>query len=171
MRKSRTPGSVRGVSGNGYPYRDVNGWQIMLLQSEIAAAFRESVLRNSKGDQYLHTKDFVSALRRRGIHFTEVEANAWIAREQTYFVDKTAEHSENRLWIMAEMERELIVERTRAGLAAAREQGRVGGRRRVMTEEVVERCRRMLENGATRQQVADVIGVDVKTIYKYLPAN
>lgn len=72
---------------------------------------------------------------------------------------------------LAEMERELIVERTRAGLAAAREQGRVGGRRRVMTEDVVEQCRRMLENGATRQQVADVIGVDVKTIYKYLPAT
>ena len=66
------------------------------------------------------------------------------------------------------MERELIVERTRAGLAAAREQGRVGGRRRVMTEEVVERCRRMLENGATRQQIADVTGGG-KTIYKYLP--
>jgi DNA-binding XRE family transcriptional regulator len=29
----------------------------------------------------------------------------------------------------------------------------------------------MPENGATRQQVADVIGVDVKTIYKYLPAT
>ncbi|HBS5846744.1 TPA: recombinase family protein, partial [Klebsiella pneumoniae] len=72
---------------------------------------------------------------------------------------------------LAEMERELIVERTRAGLAAAREQGRVGGRRRVMTENVVEHCRRMLENGATRQQVADVTGVDVKTIYKYLPAT
>lgn len=71
----------------------------------------------------------------------------------------------------AEMERELIVERTRAGLAVAREQGRVGGRRRVMTEEVVERCRRMLENGATRQQIADVIGVGVKTIYKYFPAG
>lgn len=56
------------------------------------------------------------------------------------------------------MEREWIVERTRAGLAAAREQGRIGGRRRVMTEEVVERSRRMLENGATRQQVADVVG-------------
>ncbi|RLO60042.1 hypothetical protein CPT40_27205, partial [Klebsiella pneumoniae] len=25
VRKSRTPGSVRGVSGNGYPYRDING--------------------------------------------------------------------------------------------------------------------------------------------------
>lgn len=71
---------------------------------------------------------------------------------------------------LTEMERELIVERTRAGLAAAREQGRIGGRRRVMTE-ALERSRRMLGNGATRQQVADVTGVDVKTIYKYLPAT
>ncbi|MXF49328.1 helix-turn-helix domain-containing protein [Raoultella sp. Lac2] len=71
---------------------------------------------------------------------------------------------------LAEMERELIVERTRAGLAA-REQGGTGGRRRVMTSDVVERCRRMMENGATRQQVADVIGVGVKAIYKYFPAG
>lgn len=143
----------------------------MHRQSDINQAFREAVLRNAKGYQYLHTRDFVTALRRRGLHFTDSEANAWIAREKTYFVDSALDHSENRLWIMAEMERELIVERTRAGLAAAREQGRVGGRRRVMTEDVVEQCRRMLENGATRQQVADVTGVDVKTIYKYLPAT
>ncbi len=90
----------------------------MHRQSDINQAFRESVLRNSKGYQYVNTRDFVSALRRRGIHFTEVEANSWIAREQSYFIDKTAEHSENRLWMMVEMERELIVERTRAGLAA-----------------------------------------------------
>ena len=63
------------------------------------------------------------------------------------------------------------MERARAGLAAAREQGRTGGRRRIMTEEVVERCRRMLENSATRQQAANVIGVAVKTIYKYFPAG
>lgn len=29
----------------------------------------------------------------------------------------------------------------------------------------------MLDSGATRQQVADVIGVGVKTVYKYFPAN
>lgn len=69
------------------------------------------------------------------------------------------------------MKRELIVERTRAGLAAAREQGRIGGRRRVMTSEVVDRAHRMLKNGATRQQVADVIGVGVKAVYKYFPAQ
>lgn len=72
---------------------------------------------------------------------------------------------------LAEMERELIVERTWAGLAAAREQGRIGGRRRIMTEDIVDRCRRMLKNGATRQQIAGVIGVNVKTIYKYLPSE
>ena len=77
----------------------------MHRQSDINQAFRESVLRNAKGYQYLYTRDFVTALRRRGIHFSEVEANAWIAREQSYFVDKTAEHSENRLWMMANMGR------------------------------------------------------------------
>ncbi|MBX9006331.1 helix-turn-helix domain-containing protein [Klebsiella pneumoniae] len=41
----------------------------------------------------------------------------------------------------------------------------------VMTPEVVERGSRMLATGATRQQVADVIGVNVKTLYKYLPAS
>ncbi len=64
-----------------------------------------------------------------------------------------------------------MAESISVSLAAAREQGRVGGRRRVMTTEVVERCRRMLGTGATRQQVADVIRVDEKTIYKYLPAS
>ncbi|EPC1244928.1 hypothetical protein ACRV1U_004648 [Klebsiella pneumoniae] len=77
----------------------------MLRQSDIAAAFRESILRSSKGFQYLHTRDFVTALRRRGIHLSEVEANSWTAREQTYFVDKTPDHSENRLWMMAGMGR------------------------------------------------------------------
>lgn len=83
-------------------------------------------------------------------------------------------HSEKSLLISccsACSVQELIVERTRAGLAAAREQGRIGGRRRVMTTDVVELARRMLENGATRQQVADVIGVGVKTIYKYFSVS
>ncbi|HBW1516013.1 hypothetical protein AAHC71_21605 [Klebsiella quasipneumoniae subsp. similipneumoniae] len=79
----------------------------MHRQSDINQAFRESILRSSKGFQYLHTRDFVTALRRRGIHLSEVEANSWIVREQTYFVDKTAEHSENRLWMMANMGRVL----------------------------------------------------------------
>ncbi len=38
---------------------------------------------------------------------------------------------------LAQMERELIAERTQAGLAAARKLGRVGGRKRRMTDSKV----------------------------------
>lgn len=103
----------------------------------------------------------VSELQARGVNF----------RSLTDSIDTSTAAGRFFFHVMsalAEMERELIVERTRAVLAAAREQGRVGGRRRVMTEDVVEQCRRMLENGATRQQVVDVIGVDVKTIYGFV---
>ena len=50
----------------------------------------------------------MSALRRRGLHFTDSEANAWISREQTYFVGKTTDHSENRLWMMPTWEGDLM---------------------------------------------------------------
>lgn len=72
---------------------------------------------------------------------------------------------------LAEMERELIVERTTAGLAAARAKGRIGGRKRIMTTEVVERARRMIANGATLNQVALVLEVSPKTVYRYIPAT
>ncbi|EPO7716030.1 TPA: recombinase family protein [Klebsiella aerogenes] len=104
----------------------------------------------------------VSELQTRGVNF----------RSLTDSIDTSTPAGRFFFHVMsalAEMERELIVERTRAGLAAAREQGRIGGRRRVMTPQVLERCQRMLENGATRKQVADVIGVGAKTIYKYFP--
>ncbi|EPY4330078.1 hypothetical protein ACXDJA_003737 [Klebsiella variicola] len=65
------------------------------------------MLRSSKGFQYLHTRGFVTALRWRSIHFSEVEANAFIAREQSNFIDKTGEHSQNRLWMLAHMGRVL----------------------------------------------------------------
>lgn len=59
----------------------------------------------------------------------------------------------------------------RVHTTTTREHGRIGGRRRVMTPDVVDRAHRMQESCATRQQVADVIGVGVKTIYKYFPAK
>lgn len=45
---------------------------------------------------------------------------------------------------LAQMERELMVERTQAALQAAREQGRVGGRKRVMIEAKIRSARKLL---------------------------
>lgn len=55
---------------------------------------------------------------------------------------------------LAEMERALIVERTREGLAAAREKGRIGGRRPKLTQEQWDQAGRLIANGMDRKQVA-----------------
>lgn len=72
---------------------------------------------------------------------------------------------------LAQMERELIVERTRAGLEAARRQGRVGGRKRRMTESKVESARQLLASGVAPGEVAQNLGVSVPTLYRWLPAS
>ncbi|MDK1885810.1 hypothetical protein MKR03_06515 [Klebsiella sp. K5-210] len=76
-----------------------------MLQHKIREAFCASISRNPKGYQYLRTRDFVSSLRQRGIHFSEPEANRWIERHQSCFADKTPDHTENRLWILRNMGR------------------------------------------------------------------
>lgn len=72
---------------------------------------------------------------------------------------------------LAQMERELIIERTRVGLEAARRKGRVGGRKRRMTESKVESARHLLANGAAPGEVAQNLGVSVPTLYRWLPAS
>jgi hypothetical protein len=53
---------------------------------------------------------------------------------------------------------ELIVERTRAGLEAAKRHGRVGGRRRRMTEGKVRAARKSLSAGTSPKHVAPKLG-------------
>jgi DNA invertase Pin-like site-specific DNA recombinase len=72
---------------------------------------------------------------------------------------------------LAQMERELIVERTRAGLAAARKLGRIGGRKRRMTDNKIKAARRLLTGGTPPRAVAENLGVSVPTLYRWLPAS
>lgn len=72
---------------------------------------------------------------------------------------------------LAQMERELIVERTRAGLNTARLQGRIGGRKRRMTVSKVESAKQLLANGIAPREVANNLGVSVPTLYRWVPAT
>ena len=72
---------------------------------------------------------------------------------------------------LAEMERELIVERTKAGLEAARAQGRIGGRRPKLTPEQWAQAGRLIAAGIPRQKVAIIYDVGVSTLYKKFPAG
>lgn len=71
---------------------------------------------------------------------------------------------------LAEMERELTIERTRAGLEAARQLGRKGGRRRRMTDSKVESAKKLLSNGVLPRDVAKNLGVSIPTLYRWIPA-
>lgn len=68
---------------------------------------------------------------------------------------------------LAEFERDLIRERTRAGLAAARARGRAGGRRSVMTPEKLAVARQLLAAGRSPAVVAATIGVGRTTVYRH----
>lgn len=72
---------------------------------------------------------------------------------------------------LAQMERELVVERTRAGLAAAKARGRVGGRRRKMTNGKIEAAKRLLASGTLPKEVAENLGVSIPTLYRWIPAG
>lgn len=66
---------------------------------------------------------------------------------------------------LAEFERDLIQERTRAGLDAARRRGRKGGRPRALTRAQEDEVRRMvLEEGRSRTEVARLFEVHRSTV-------
>ena len=69
---------------------------------------------------------------------------------------------------LAEFERDLIRERTMAGLAAARRRGRVGGRPTVMTAAKTKQAERMVKAGTPLTEVAEVLGVSRTTLYRHL---
>lgn len=72
---------------------------------------------------------------------------------------------------IAEFEREIIRERTCAGLDAARARGRKGGRPRVLSEKDLKEARALLTDpDITVEDVARRLGVGSSTLYRYLPA-
>jgi len=69
---------------------------------------------------------------------------------------------------LAQFERALIVERTRAGLAVAAAQGRHGGRPTVMTPERVQAARQMRADGDSYARIASVMGVGASSVRRAL---
>lgn len=73
---------------------------------------------------------------------------------------------------LAEFERGLIRERTMAGLASARAQGRRGGRPRALADRDLLVIKALLaEDQITVAEVAKRVGVSPATLYRYLPGG
>ncbi|WP_265306343.1 recombinase family protein [Verminephrobacter eiseniae] len=68
-------------------------------------------------------------------------------------------------------ERELILERTMAGLAAAKRAGKIGGRKPSMTPAKLDAACKLLDAGQPPKDVASAVGVSVATLYRHCPAS
>ena len=69
---------------------------------------------------------------------------------------------------VAEMERELVRERTAAALAASRARGRVGGRPRALADNALTAARAAVESGMSVAEVARLHKVGTSTLHRYL---
>jgi len=70
---------------------------------------------------------------------------------------------------LAEFERDIIRERTMAGLKAARARGRIGGRPKALSQEKINLAKTLAnDNAHSVSQVCDILGISKATLYRYL---
>jgi DNA invertase Pin-like site-specific DNA recombinase len=114
------------------------------------------------GRSLRHLVDTVSGLAERGVGFRSLQ-------EQ---VDTTTPGGKLVFHVfaaLAEFERDLVRERTTAGLAAARARGRTGGRPTVMTPAKLAVARQLYASGEqTVVAIAATLGVSRASIYRHL---
>ncbi len=68
----------------------------------------------------------------------------------------------------AQLERDTIIERTRAGLAAAAANGRKGGRPRKVDDAAAMKARNLRDKGINATDIGKMLGVSRATVYRYL---
>lgn len=113
------------------------------------------------GRSLSHLVETIADLGKRGINF----------RSLSDPIDTESAGGRFVLHIMAalaEFERSLIIERTRAGLAAAKKRGIKLGRRRRLDEKKIAQARRLIEGGESRGDVARTLRVARSTLYESL---
>ena len=111
-----------------------------------------------------HLIEAVTALRERGIGFRSLQESL----DTTTSGGKLVFHV---FAALAEFERDLIRERTRAGLLAARARGRKGGRPRVMDARKVAMAVALSRDPAhTPAAICAALRISKTTLYRYLAA-
>ena len=114
------------------------------------------------GRSLQHLIQVVNQLREKGIYFRSIQESL----DTSSSGGKLIFHIFGAL---AEFERDVIRDRTMAGLAAARARGRVGGRPKIMTDKKVRLAKTLLaDHTNTIDYVCETLGVSRATLYRYL---
>lgn len=104
----------------------------------------------------------VELLQERGVHFKSLTEN----------IDTTSAAGKLQFHIfsaLAEFERDIIRERTMAGLRAARARGRHGGRPKAMTDEKLKLAQKLMRNKELSvDEICQMVEISRSTLYRYL---
>jgi DNA invertase Pin-like site-specific DNA recombinase len=114
------------------------------------------------GRSLRHLIDTVNGLEQRGIGFKSLQEN----------IDTTSPGGKLIFHIfgsLAEFEREVIKERTQAGLEAARARGKVGGRPKALSTNKAEMARRMYaDKDNSVSEICKALGITRMTLWRYV---
>jgi len=114
------------------------------------------------GRSLKHLLTIVEELKGKGVHF-------WSLHESIDTNTATGNFVFHIFAALAEFERALIVERTLAGLAAARSRGRCGGRPKALTPEMVAIAQGLYDSKRVSiDKICQHVGVSKPTLYKYI---
>ena len=117
------------------------------------------------GRSLRHLIDTITSLQEHGIGFKSLTENI----DTTTSGGKLVFHIFGAL---AEFEREIIRERTQAGLTAARSRGRTGGRPKALTAKEVQILRNMAaDKSLTVSDICKTLGIGRTTFYRYVKAG
>jgi DNA invertase Pin-like site-specific DNA recombinase len=131
-----------------------------LREGDVLTVWKlDCLLRNT-----MHILETVQRLTERGVGF----------RSLTVGLTTEGPMGMAMLTIMAafaQLERDTMIERTRAGLAAAAANGRKGGRPRKVDDADAAKARQLREKGIAATDIAKMLGVSRATAYRYLADN
>ena len=113
------------------------------------------------GRSLRHLIDTVNSLAERGVGFKSLSESI----DTTTSGGKLVFHIFGAL---AEFEREIIRERTKAGLEAARARGRYGGLKHKLTPKQVEMVRQLWATNTPVKEICDTLGISRATFYRYV---
>ena len=109
--------------------------------------------------------DLVAKLKNIGVTFFSINYNIDTSTA-------TGRFAFNLFASLAEFEREMIKERTMAGLQAARARGRIGGRPKGLSKISINKAKSVKTlydlQGKTMDEIGEVLGLSRATCYRYL---